>query len=50
MQFILFILFIVLAYFILLIIGYILDIKKDPYFIRVRKELSDVKIEYIVDV
>ncbi len=46
----LFILVFCFTLFILLIIWDKLDIKKDPYFIRVRKELYDVEIEYIVDV
>lgn len=47
----LFILFFGLTLFILLIIGYnVLDIRKDPYFIRVRKEFYNLEIEYILDV
>jgi hypothetical protein len=47
----LFILVVGLTLFILLIIGYnILDIRKDPYFIRVRKEFYNLEIEYILDV
>lgn len=47
----LFILVFGLTLFILLIIGYnMLDSRKDPYFIRVRKEFYNLEIEYILDV